>query len=160
MVAGSYTEVSVSPVATARLWKASADVPTLIPKLMPNVVTSIELVKGNGGVGSVKQFNFGEALKDVKYVKDRIDVLDHENKVYKYTIVEGGQIGKKLKSTSFEVKMEPTSEGGTKTTMKMDYETLGDTPLSDQELKKMVANVAAMSKAIEDHLQANPELYA
>ncbi|XP_068647606.1 major strawberry allergen Fra a 1.08-like, partial [Aristolochia californica] len=117
-------------------------------------------LEGDGGVGAVKQFNFNAALKDVKYVKDRIVVLDHENYIYNYTILEGGQLGTKLKSTAFEVKMEPTNEGGTKTILKLDYETLGDTPLSDEELKKMVANVQGMSKAIEDHHQANPDLFA
>ncbi|KAG9459534.1 hypothetical protein H6P81_004042 [Aristolochia fimbriata] len=160
MVAGSYSKVSVSPVPLDRLWKASIDTRNLVPKLIPEQIASFELLEGHGGVGSLTQINFGEALKDLKYVKNRVETADDVNHVFKFSVVEGGDIGTKLKSCSFEIKMEPTSEGGTKTTVNMDYDTLGDSPLSQGEVEAMAGGVLGQTKAIEAHLQANPDAYA
>ncbi|XP_068663068.1 major strawberry allergen Fra a 1.07-like [Aristolochia californica] len=146
MVAGSHSQVSVAPVAPARLWKASVDTRNLIPKLIPDQVESIVLPEGDGGVGSVTQLNFGPALKDIKYVKHKGE--------------QGRDIGTKLKSCNFEVKMEATSERGTKTTVKIDYDTLGDSPLSQEDADNIVGGVLGQTKAIEGHLQANPDAYA
>ncbi|XP_068661410.1 major strawberry allergen Fra a 1.07-like [Aristolochia californica] len=159
MVAGSHSQVSVAPVAPARLWKASADTRNLIPKLIPDQVESIVLLEGDGGVGSVTQLNFGPALQGIKYVKNKVEALDNENYVFKFSVVEGRDIGTKLKSCNFEIKMEATSEGGTKTTVKIDYDTLGDSPLSQEDADKIVGGVLGQTKAIEGHLQANPDAY-
>ncbi|XP_068663067.1 major strawberry allergen Fra a 1.07-like [Aristolochia californica] len=159
MVAGTYSLVSVAPVSTARLWKASSDTRNLVPKLIPDQIASVVLLEGDGGVGSVSQFNFGEALKDLKYVKNRVEAVDNENYVFRFSVVEGGSIGTKLKSSTIEIKMEATSGGGTKTTVKMDYDTLGDSPLSLEEAESIVGGVLGQTKAIEGHLQANPDAY-
>ena len=42
------------------------DAPNLIPKIFPQVVKSIEIIQGDGGVGSVRQINFAEG-KDTAY---------------------------------------------------------------------------------------------
>ncbi|KAG9459535.1 hypothetical protein H6P81_004043 [Aristolochia fimbriata] len=159
MVAGSYTQELVSPVAASRLWKASGDTHNLIPKLIPDKVASLVLLEGDGGVGTLTQVNFGEALKDLKPAKNRVEVLDNENYVFKFSVVEGGDIGTKLKSCSVECKMAATSDGGCKTTAKADYETLGDSPLSQGDAEKIVGGVLAQTKAIEEYLQANPNAY-
>ncbi|XP_068657864.1 major strawberry allergen Fra a 1.07-like [Aristolochia californica] len=160
MVAGSFSQALVSPVSPARLWKASIDTHNLIPKLIPDQVASIVLLEGDGGVGSVTQFNFGEALKDLKYVKNRVIGMDNENYVFKFSLVEGGGVGTKLKSCTIESTMEATSAEGTKTTLKMDYDTLDDGPLSQEEAQTIVGGVLRQTKAIEGHLEANPDAYA
>ena len=59
MVSGSITEEMVSSVPPARLWKAAIlDAHNLLPKLLPEIIASVEIISGDGGVGSVKQFNF------------------------------------------------------------------------------------------------------
>lgn len=63
MVAGSFSDESVSPVAASRLWKANVqDGNVLIPKLIPDVVVSIDVLHGDGGVGTVKKFTFTNGL--------------------------------------------------------------------------------------------------
>ncbi|XP_068657866.1 pathogenesis-related protein STH-2-like [Aristolochia californica] len=134
MVAGSYSQIFISPVSPTRLWKASMDTQNLIPKLIPN--------------------------QELKYVKTRIVAMDNENYVFKFGLVEGRGVGTKLKSCIIERKMEATSEGGTKTTVKMDYDTLGNGPLSQEEAENIIGGVLGQTKAIEGHLQANPYDYA
>ncbi|CAN6289716.1 unnamed protein product [Urochloa humidicola] len=57
--ANSWTLEIASPVAAPRLFRAAVmDWHTLAPKLAPDVVASAHPVEGEGGVGSVRQFNF------------------------------------------------------------------------------------------------------
>ena len=55
----SWTLEIESPVAAPRLFRAGVmDWHTLAPKLAPHIVASAHPVEGEGGVGSVRQFNF------------------------------------------------------------------------------------------------------
>jgi hypothetical protein len=55
----SWTLEIESPVAAPRLFKAGVmDWHTLAPKLAPHIIASAHAVEVEGGVGSVRQFNF------------------------------------------------------------------------------------------------------
>ena len=57
--ANSWTLEIASPVAAPRLFRAAVmDWHTLAPKVASLVVASAHPVEGEGGVGSVRQFNF------------------------------------------------------------------------------------------------------
>ena len=57
--ASSWTLEIPSPVAAPRLFRAAVmDWHTLAPKVASHVVASAHPVEGDGGVGSVRQFNF------------------------------------------------------------------------------------------------------
>lgn len=59
MVAGSYTQETESTIAPARLWKAGIlDAHVLLPKISPEIIASIDIIEGDGGVGTIKQCNF------------------------------------------------------------------------------------------------------
>ncbi|XP_068661050.1 major strawberry allergen Fra a 1-2-like [Aristolochia californica] len=156
MVAGEYSRDAFSSVPPTRFWKAFADSGNLIPKLLPEVVASIELVEGNGGAGSVQKFNF----KNGPSLVSNVLVMDHEKYLYRYAILEGGPIGTLLKTCIFETKLGTSSEGGTKNSLKIEYETLGDNPLTEEELARVVGGVPGLSKAMEGYLVANPDAYA
>lgn len=101
------------------------------------------------------------AFKDFSYVKDRVDVIDDEKHVFKYTVIEGGLIGlKRLKSYSFEIHVEPTSHGGSLSKTTVEYVSFDDSLLSDEEIGKIKGGVIGMVKSVEGYLQDNPEAYA
>ena len=55
----SWTHEIESSVAAPRLFRAGVmDWHTLAPKLAPHIVASANPVNGEGGIGSVRQFNF------------------------------------------------------------------------------------------------------
>lgn len=62
MVVFTYADEFTSPVSPARLFKALIlDARNLIPKIIPSVVTSIEIVEGDGlSAGSIRKINFVE----------------------------------------------------------------------------------------------------
>ncbi|XP_020585865.1 major allergen Pru ar 1-like [Phalaenopsis equestris] len=157
----TFTHEGVSNVSIDRLWKAGIlDAHNLMPKLLPDVITKVELLEGDGGAGTVKKFVFSEAVKEFRYIVDKTDALDDENHIIKQTVVEGGLIGSRLKSYSFELKLEAGSNGKTVEKTTVHYETLDDTPLSVEEQGQINASFSLMTKAVEEHLIANPAAYA
>ena len=55
----SWTHEIESSVAAPRLFRAGVmDWHTLAPKLAPHIVASAHPIEGEGGIGSVRQFNF------------------------------------------------------------------------------------------------------
>lgn len=71
-------------VGVEALWRAMAkDTVTVIPKIMPSIVRSIEVIEGDGGLGSVLLFNLGDreyrnflfAIERWNLIKSRIEFL-------------------------------------------------------------------------------------
>lgn len=56
------TEAKVC-VGIGALWEALAkDLRILIPKIIPNLVKSVKVIEGDGGVGTVLLFSFGSGM--------------------------------------------------------------------------------------------------
>lgn len=56
-------EEKESVLPPSRLWKAGIlDLLNLLPKIMPEVIASAQFLKGDGGVGSIRQLNFTPGL--------------------------------------------------------------------------------------------------
>jgi hypothetical protein len=51
-------------VEVNRLWKASKDADTLLPKLVPEFIRSHERLQGDGGPGTVRIVHFGPGTSD------------------------------------------------------------------------------------------------
>ncbi|XP_031396037.1 major allergen Pru ar 1-like [Punica granatum] len=155
----TFSDEFTSPIPPARLFKALiVDSHNLIPKLMPQAVKSIDII-GDGGAGSIRQINFTEG-SHLSFVKNRVDELNEETFTYKYTLIEGGPLMDKLESISYEVKFEPTPEGGSKNKMRSTYYTKGDIELKEEDIKEGKSRALGMYKLCEAYLTQNPEAYA
>ncbi|GLT32558.1 hypothetical protein SLA2020_072170 [Shorea laevis] len=156
----TYSDEYTSSIPPARLFKAVIlDSHNLIPKLVPQLIKSIELTEGDGGAGSIRQINFAEGSQ-IKYVKNRIDELDEKNFLYKYSLIEGGELLHKLEKITYEVKFESTPEGGSKHKMTSTYCTKGDIVLTEEEIKAGKQRVLGVYKVVEGYLLQNPDAYA
>nr|ABK25903.1 unknown [Picea sitchensis] len=160
MVSGTAITEDVCQVEARRLWNAmSKDSHNLLPKVLPEIFASVTLLQGDGGVGTIKQLNFTPANKDFSFVKERVDEIDEEKMVYKYTTIEGGSLGEKVSAASFEVKFVPRKEGGCVASWICNYETLPGAQLDEGKVKEIKENSIAMLKKIEQYLLSNPNLY-
>ncbi|KAL0448365.1 UNVERIFIED_CONTAM: Major allergen Pru ar 1 [Sesamum latifolium] len=89
MVAITYDMEIPSAIPAAKIFKALVlDAHTLIPKIVPQAIKSVEILEGDGGVGTVKLIHFGQGSQ-YKSVKHRVDAIDKENLTHSYTVVEG-----------------------------------------------------------------------
>eukprot|EP01018_Ginkgo_biloba_P001507 Gb_17815 [translate_table: standard] len=162
MVSGSAINQVTSKVEAKRVWNGMVkDSHNLLPKLLPDLISSISTVQGAvGSVGSVRQINFTPGNKDFSYAKERLDEVDDSNFVTKYTAIEGGLIGKALSAATFELKLSPTNEGGCVSTWTCHYDTLDDAPPDELKIQELKATSMAIFNKVEQFLLANPNLYS
>lgn len=96
----------------------------------------------------------------VKFIKNRIDEIDHVNFAYKYSLIDGDGLMDKLEKITYEIKFEPTPEGGSKNKMLSTYYIKGDIVLTEEEIKSGKEKALWMYKVVEAYLLQNPEAYA
>ncbi|OIC64556.1 hypothetical protein A7L55_18595 [Acinetobacter baumannii] len=161
MVAGSTTSERVSKVEAKRLWNATVkDCHNFFTKVLPHIFSSATILEGDGGVGTIKQFNFTpEAVKEFSYVKERVDEIDEEKLVYKYTVIEGGPLGSKLIALSYETKFVAKEEGGCVISRTSNYETVPGAEFDEAKVKELKENMNAMFEKVEQYLLSNPNVY-
>ncbi|RDX97848.1 Pathogenesis-related protein STH-2, partial [Mucuna pruriens] len=153
----TFTQEYSSSVAPSRMFKALiVDSRNLLPKLLPQFVKDVNVIKGDGGAGSIEQVNFNEA-SPFKYLKHRIDVLDKDNLICKYTMIEGDPLGDKLESIGYEVKFEATSDGGCLCKMASNYKTIGEFDVKEEEVKEGRESTIAIYRVVESYLLENPQ---
>ncbi|XP_027164836.1 major allergen Pru ar 1-like [Coffea eugenioides] len=160
MAATTFSHEYTYTIPPARLFKASVlDSHNLFPKLLPQAFKSIEILRGNGGSGSIKQINLGDG-KTLSFLKYHIDELNEETYTYSYTLIEGDALSDKLEKITYEVKFEPTANGGTISKMTSKYYPKGDYVVNEEEVMAGKEKASGMYKAVEAFLLQNPEAYA
>ncbi|XP_019181544.1 PREDICTED: pathogenesis-related protein STH-2-like [Ipomoea nil] len=161
MGVATYTHEVATSVAAPRMFKALyVDSDNLLPKVMPQIIKSIEIVHGNGsGAGTIKKMNFHEG-DNLKYVKHKIEVVDVDNLICKYSLVEGDVMGDKLESVDYEAKIEASGNGGCVCKNTIKYHTKGDYVLKEEEIKEGADKAMELFKVVEQYLLANPSVCA
>ncbi|XAR48670.1 hypothetical protein NMG60_11031561 [Bertholletia excelsa] len=130
-----------------------------MPKIVPQAIKSIEIIQGDGGPGTIKQLNLAEGSQ-FKSVKHRVDLLDKEKMTYAYTMIEGDALMGILESISYEVKLEPSPTGGCIGKNISKYNTKPGIEIKEEDVKAGKEKAAALFKAVEAYLLANPDAYA
>ncbi|MGI4421821.1 pathogenesis-related BetVI family protein [Klebsiella pneumoniae] len=128
---------------------------SIIPKVLPHAITSVETLEGDGGVGTIKLTTFGEGSMH-KSVKHRVDGLDKENFTYSYTIIEGGALDV-FESISYHIKIVATPDGGCICKNRSIYTPKCDAQVSEEEIKAGKEKASGIFKKVEAYLLANPD---
>ncbi|XP_047337099.1 major strawberry allergen Fra a 1-3-like [Impatiens glandulifera] len=148
-------------ISPKRMFKALIlDSSNLIPKLLPQFIQTIDIIHGDGGPGTIEQVNFTQG-SHVGYVRNRIDFLDEENLVCKYTMIEGDPLGvNNLECIAYEVRFESIANNeGCICNITSNYHTLGDLEkIEEEEIKAGKESGVAIFKVIENYLLDNPHL--
>ncbi|KAL3727744.1 hypothetical protein ACJRO7_032482 [Eucalyptus globulus] len=156
----TFTQEFPTLIAPSRMFKALiVDSHNLIPKIAPQGIKSIEFVEGDGGAGSIKVTNFAEG-GHLKFLKHKIDFLDTENLVCKYTLIEGDVIFDKIEKVIYEVQFLASSNGGCICKMISEYHAKGDVELNEEDIKRGKEKAMGLYKVVEEFLLANPDAYA
>ncbi|XP_008226687.1 phytohormone-binding protein-like [Prunus avium] len=113
-------------VGVEALWRAMAkDTVTVIPKIMPSIVRSIEVIEGDGGLGSVLLLNLGDHHVESKRKQtEKIVELDDSEYRFALKVLEGPALTLRNFSaltTSFQ--LSKIGEQETLVDMKVVYET-------------------------------------
>nr|GEY60341.1 root allergen protein-like [Tanacetum cinerariifolium] len=70
-----------------KVFKAISDFDTIAPKFHPEVFKSIKIIEGNGDVGTIREFTFGDGVP-FSNGKNKVDVYDPSNFTFGYTFFE------------------------------------------------------------------------
>ncbi|PIN18503.1 hypothetical protein CDL12_08826 [Handroanthus impetiginosus] len=129
-----------SSVPAAKMFKALVlDADILIPKIMPQAVKNVEILEGDGSVGTVKLIHFIEVLSTA------------------YSIVGGDALMGILEPITYHIKIVPSEDGGCMCKNRSIYHTKEGVEISEENIKEGKEKASVMLKAIEAYLQANPD---
>ncbi|GLJ10569.1 hypothetical protein SUGI_0130900 [Cryptomeria japonica] len=99
------------------------------------------------------------ANKDFSYVKEKVEEVDKEKLVYRYSHVEGGLLGKKVASTTYEYKYTPKVGGRCICSSVVHFDILSGVPHDKEKVKEIKEMSTALFKKIEAYLIVNPSLF-
>ncbi|XP_052206886.1 LOW QUALITY PROTEIN: pathogenesis-related protein STH-2-like [Diospyros lotus] len=134
---------------------------TLIPKLLPQFIKSVEVIEGDAaaGNGSIEQVNFTRG-SHFKYVEHIIDAeLDKEKLVCKYTLTEGGPLGDKLASIAYGVRFEAASNGGCIYKITSEYTATGELQEKEEEIRSGKESAMGIYKVLEAYILGKPHAH-
>lgn len=102
--------------------------------------------------------DFSFAYNKGSHVKYKVDAIDVDNQVVKYTLIDGSVLGEKLESIYYEQIFEDSSEGGCVTKIVGEYRPKGGVELKEEDTKAAKAYQATeFYKLAEEYLVANPD---
>ncbi|OWM88110.1 hypothetical protein CDL15_Pgr016683 [Punica granatum] len=160
MAVTCFTQEFKTAIAPSRMFRALIlDSHNFIPKIAPQGIKSIEFIQGNGGAGSIKQTNFADG-GHLKWLKHRIDSINVEKLMCKYTFIESDIAFDKIESVVYEVKFEASSDGGCVCKMTSEYHVKAGLELKEEDIKQGKDKAMGLYKVVEEYLTANPEAYA
>ncbi|KAG6428336.1 hypothetical protein SASPL_112587 [Salvia splendens] len=151
-------QVLTCSISPTRFFKAFfVDSKNLLPKILPTVFKSAEYIEGNGG--SILLLSFYEG-NEVKTMKHKVEEIDEANLVYKFSIIEGANIGVDFESVKSVNKVEAGPDGGCILKSVVTYNTKGDNENVIQEsIKKAKESLVGFFQAVVGHLHSNPDAY-
>lgn len=94
-----------------------------------------------------------------KSAKHKVDELDKEKFIYKYTVIEGDAFKDVIEKVSYVVKIEASPDGGSICKTSSTYHTKGDAKITEEQIKGGKDKALAMFKAVEAYLIKNPDAY-
>jgi hypothetical protein len=111
------------PASATRVWLALKDSPTIVPKIAPHAVASMEQIEGTDKkIGAVRLVKFGTAAPAGAYVKEKLLVLEHTTLSVCTEDVEGGHLVQGFTKWVTSWKLTPISEATCKWEASVEYE--------------------------------------
>ncbi|KAK3003478.1 hypothetical protein RJ639_018234 [Escallonia herrerae] len=144
--ANTQTKVGVGIEA---FWKALAkDVTVLTPTVLPKLVKEVEVIEGDGGLGTVFLFHFGSDVP-MTYQKEKIVDFDESLHQFGLQVIEGGHLTIGFSSYKTFFQLTATAETETLIGVKVIYETEAGETLAHVKTTK---SALAYIKLLEDYL--------
>ncbi|XP_071729784.1 root allergen protein-like [Rutidosis leptorrhynchoides] len=148
----------VSPFPIEMIFHVFSDFDTVAPKVNPQVFKSIETLEGDGGVGTIKLFTFGD---DVPFAsgKYKIDAIDVSNFSFSVKFFEGDILMDIMESITHHVKILPSADAGSVFMQTIVYNCKGNDKPSKEALNFEKEIYEKPYKALEAYAIAHPETY-
>ncbi|XP_027165676.1 phytohormone-binding protein-like [Coffea eugenioides] len=137
-------------VAIEVLWRKYAkEISFVLPKLAPNLVRSIEVIEGDGGLGTVYLINLGSEKSSLGYQKEKVTVFNESLHQIGMQVIEGGHLNHGFTSYTTVIQFNAVGESETGVDVKVLYETEAEETRMPEETAKAIL---AFIKRLEDYL--------
>ncbi|KAL0457455.1 UNVERIFIED_CONTAM: Major allergen Pru av 1 [Sesamum latifolium] len=155
----TYEDEVIFSVPPARLFKSFVlDGDNLIPRVLPQAFKSFQILEGDGGPGTIKLVTFADG-SPYKTAKHRVDEIDEENYVYKYSVIGGDALGEDIESITQGFKIEGGADGGSVLKTSSIFHTKGEDHVVEERIKSGRERAKSIFKVVEAHLHAHPHEY-
>ncbi|XP_065859599.1 major allergen Pru ar 1-like [Euphorbia lathyris] len=129
----------------------------LLSKAVPHAIKSVEVLQGDGGVGTLRKISFHPGFK-FTYIKELVEAIDEEKLTFTYTVTEGDVLEGKVEKVKNDFKVEASPDGNGTILKKMShYYTIGDHIMDEEEINNGKEQYVGLFKVIEGYLLANPD---
>ncbi|KAG1354247.1 S-norcoclaurine synthase 2 [Cocos nucifera] len=122
----------------------------LVVELLPRVVQKVDVIEGDGGVGTVLYLTFPSGTPGVQFYKEKFVKIDNEKRVKEALVVEGGFLDLGFRSVLY--RFEIIEKDGNSSIIKSTIEYEIDEEHAANASFVTIASVAAIAETISKHL--------
>ncbi|CAD6256832.1 unnamed protein product [Miscanthus lutarioriparius] len=152
---GSKVHEHETDVPVSELWAiyGSLLAAKLLPELLPHVLAKVELVSGEGGVGTILKIIFPPGIPGLQSYTEKFIKVDNENYIKEVKAVEGDIL--KLGFMYYMVRLEIISKGPNSSVIRSTIEYEVDDAHPELEPMVGIAVLAAAAEKFSEHAKEN-----
>ncbi|XP_068667841.1 phytohormone-binding protein CSBP-like [Aristolochia californica] len=142
-------------VAVEKLWKALAVEPSsVLPRAVPNLIKSVEVLEGDGGLDTIMIFHFGPDLPpSMAYQKEKIVEYNEAERQIGLEVIEGGRLVHGFNSYTTFFKLAGIGDGETLVDITVQYEKEGGEEVEEAALpSKTIESTLLFLKYLEEYI--------
>ncbi|XVF30512.1 hypothetical protein REPUB_Repub16aG0064300 [Reevesia pubescens] len=139
-------------VPAAVVWDAYAglELGRLVDKLLPDVIGRVEVIEGDGGVGTIAKLTYPPGSPGIGYMIERFTKVDNENRVKETEVIEGGY--KALGVDLVRIRLEILEKDSESCIIRSSIEYEVDDKLAEVASLVSIKPLEIMAEAVGKHL--------
>ncbi|KAL4583635.1 hypothetical protein LXL04_008216 [Taraxacum kok-saghyz] len=147
-----------SSLPAPKIFKLFSEFDTIAPKVEPETYKSIDIIQGNGGVGTIKSITYTDGVPFTSS-KHKVDTIGTNNFSYSYTIFEGDVLMGIIDSATHHIKFVPSTDGGAIYKHIVVFNLKRDNKLPEDNINLIKDALKKSFKGFESYAIAHPESY-
>ncbi|XP_071702701.1 root allergen protein-like [Rutidosis leptorrhynchoides] len=147
-----------SPLPAPKLFNVYSDFDNIATKVEPETYKSINIIQGDGGVGSIRSTTYADGYR-FKGIISKVDAIDKTNLSLSNTGFEGDALMGIVDTATHHIKFVPSSDGGSISKHTVELKCKGDSTLGEDTINFVKEACGKTFKAIESYVNAHPEAY-
>ncbi|CAD6228799.1 unnamed protein product [Miscanthus lutarioriparius] len=148
---GSKVHEHEADVPASELWAiyGTLRAAELLPELLPHVLAKVELVSGDGGVGTILQLTFPPGIPGLQSYKEKFIKVDNDNFIKEAEAIDGDIL--KLGFLAYMIRFEVISKGPNSSVIRSTIEYEIDDAHPELEAMVSTAPLAATAEKFSEH---------